>query len=140
MLSLKGVNMIKLTNNVTKDKYTDIAYEMFDLQDGADNTEINTDIELPNEWQIGLIYGMSGAGKSTILKLLLKYYKTNRNNIYFSANLSPINGIIKPLLVTLLCLLLKRPLKFFVLLGLAQFLVGYALTTTFLQANVLGRI
>ena len=60
--------MIKLTNNVIKDKYTDIAYEMFDLQDGADNTEINTDIELPNEWQIGLIYGMSGAGKSTILK------------------------------------------------------------------------
>ena len=60
--------MIKLTNNVIKDKYTDIAYEMFDLQDEADNTEINTDIELPNEWQIGLIYGMSGAGKSTILK------------------------------------------------------------------------
>ena len=119
--------MIKLTNNVIKDKYTDIAYEMFDLQDGADNTEINTDFELPNEWQIGLIYGMSGAGKSTILKT-------------FSANLFPINGIIKPLLVTLLCLLLKRLLKFFVLLGLAQFLVGYAHTTTFLQANVLGRI
>lgn len=42
---------------------------------------INLDIKAKDKV---IILGSSGSGKSTILKLLLKYYQVNRNNIYLS--------------------------------------------------------
>ena len=58
--------MIKLTSNMPKDEYTAIVYEAGDLQDGENySVQINANIVLPTNWNIGLIYGASGSGKST---------------------------------------------------------------------------
>jgi len=44
----------------------------FDLQDTKFTEEFIGNIELPNEWKIGMIVGTSGSGKSTIAKELFK--------------------------------------------------------------------
>lgn len=41
----------------------------------------NINLTIPSKSKI-MIIGSSGSGKSTILKLLLKYYQTNKDNIY----------------------------------------------------------
>lgn len=63
--------IIKLTNNIENDKYTDYIYQAFDIQNKSETTtEIENNIDLPKDfdWNIGVIYGGSGSGKSTLLK------------------------------------------------------------------------
>lgn len=62
---------IKLESKIINDKYTEYVYESFDIQ----NRE-NTIVEIPMnfgdcktfDWNIGVIYGGSGTGKTTLLK------------------------------------------------------------------------
>lgn len=64
---------IVLTSNVKQDEYTSYIQEAFDLKVG-DVSKVcipnNLRIESLGEWNIGIICGASGSGKSTILKHL----------------------------------------------------------------------
>lgn len=61
--------MIKLTTNVHHDEYTEIANSMFDVPvNDVSTVEIPDDFILPENWNILLIYGASGSGKSTVLR------------------------------------------------------------------------
>lgn len=60
---------IKLNHKIVNDKYTEYLYEAFDIQNKEEsNVEIQNNIILNFDWQIGVIYGGSGTGKSTLLK------------------------------------------------------------------------
>ena len=65
---------IILSSKVNIDKYTDYICEKFDLQNREENITIipmlNIDELKSFDWNIGLICGNSGSGKSTILNLL----------------------------------------------------------------------
>lgn len=61
--------MIVLTSNVPDDEYTEIVYKNFDVPKEEGTTlNVNDNIELPDEWNIGVIYGQSGAGKSSVAR------------------------------------------------------------------------
>lgn len=68
------MNNIILNSKVNKDKYTEYICEKFDLQNREENVTIipslNFDDLLKFDWNIGLICGNSGSGKSTVLKTL----------------------------------------------------------------------
>ena len=65
------MGVIKLKNEIINDKYTEYIFENFDIQ----NREA-TNVEIPMnfadcrtfDWNIGVIYGGSGTGKTTLLK------------------------------------------------------------------------
>jgi ABC-type lipoprotein export system ATPase subunit/GNAT superfamily N-acetyltransferase len=65
------MKIIRLESKIINDKYTEYVYESFDIQ----NKE-NTIVEIPMnfadcktfDWNIGVIYGGSGTGKTTLLK------------------------------------------------------------------------
>jgi len=62
---------IKLTSIIKNDDYTDYVYKAFDVQDKKETaTEIDYDFRQLKEieWNIGVIWGGSGSGKTTILK------------------------------------------------------------------------
>tara|TARA_R110001632_G_scaffold55161_4_gene135106 strand:- start:1031 stop:2215 length:1185 start_codon:yes stop_codon:yes gene_type:complete len=69
--SKQQMKNIILKNKISQDKYTKYVFENFDIQ----NTE-ETKVEIPMnfaeckkfEWNIGVIYGGSGTGKTTLLK------------------------------------------------------------------------
>ena len=69
---------IKLTSKILNDEYTKYIYDSFDIQD---NNETNVSITYSLseaksfEWNIGVIYGSSGSGKTTIIKELGKLSK-----------------------------------------------------------------
>ena len=66
-------NEIKLSSEITKDVYTDYIQEHFDLQVEdvmSEKIPFNFDIKELSDWNIGLICGGSGSGKTTILKKL----------------------------------------------------------------------
>lgn len=67
-------NHIVLSSKVNVDKYTEYVCEKFDLQNREENKTIipmlNRDELSTFDWNIGLICGNSGSGKSTILNLL----------------------------------------------------------------------
>jgi len=69
---------IKLTSNILNDEYTKYIYDSFDIQN---NNETNVSITYSLseaksfDWNIGVIYGSSGSGKTTILKELGKLSK-----------------------------------------------------------------
>lgn len=52
-------------------------YDQFDLQENNFKEEFSGNIELPEKWNIGLIVGKSGTGKSLIGKELFGKYFTN---------------------------------------------------------------
>lgn len=62
---------IKLESKIINDKYTEYVFESFDIQN-----KNNTIVEIPMnfgecktfDWNIGVIYGGSGTGKTTLLK------------------------------------------------------------------------
>ena len=64
---------ITLKNKIKNDKYTDYVYDKFDIQN-REETEVNVSFSLGEakdfDWNIGVIYGSSGSGKTTILKQL----------------------------------------------------------------------
>ena len=60
---------IVLTSPVIKDDYTAICEKMFDLPITNDSTVvIKNNIILPEKWSIGILWGSSGSGKSSLLK------------------------------------------------------------------------
>lgn len=65
---------INLKHNILNDKYTEYVYEAFDIQNKKEsNVTIEANLEhLPSDWNIGIVYGGSGTGKTTILKISLK--------------------------------------------------------------------
>lgn len=72
---------IKLTHKISNDKYTEYLYEAFDIQNKEEsNVEIQNNIYLNFDWQIGVIYGGSGTGKSTLLKNFGSIQQSNFDN------------------------------------------------------------
>ena len=64
---------ITLTSKIQNDKYTEYVYDAFDIQNREETSvTIPMDIDGLNsfEWNVGVIYGGSGSGKSTILNEL----------------------------------------------------------------------
>lgn len=74
---------IRLESNIVKDNYTDYIRDAFDIQT---ETKTTTDIEFNLSeaknfnWNIGVIYGNSGSGKTSILKKMGKINKVEFNN------------------------------------------------------------
>ena len=64
---------IKLVSEIVNDKYTQHVYNKFDIQD-SEKTEVVVNFDFTpikgKEWNIGVVYGSSGCGKTTILKAL----------------------------------------------------------------------
>jgi hypothetical protein len=62
---------IVLKSSIVNDKYTEYVYESFDIQN-REETSVNININLGEaknfDWNIGIILGGSGSGKTTILK------------------------------------------------------------------------
>lgn len=72
---------IKLNHKIINDKYTEYLYEAFDIQNKEEsNVEIQNNIYLNFDWQIGVIYGGSGTGKSTLLKNFGDIQQANFDN------------------------------------------------------------
>jgi ABC-type lipoprotein export system ATPase subunit len=82
---------INLTHNIKNDKYTEYVYEAFDIQNKEQsNVTIEANLEnLPKEWNIGVVYGGSGTGKTTILK---NYFKKEMDKSYFDNSKSLISN------------------------------------------------
>ena len=82
---------INLTHTILNDKYTNYIYDSFDIQNKKEsNVTINANLELlPSEWNIGVVYGGSGTGKTTILK---KYFNKEINTSSFDYNKSLISN------------------------------------------------
>ena len=62
---------IELKNKILNDKYTQYVYEAFDIQnqnESIENISFNLKEAKNFDWNIGVIYGSSGSGKTTILK------------------------------------------------------------------------
>jgi hypothetical protein len=65
-------------NIAVSDSYRDKAtYDRFDMNDGSLKQVFKGNIEYPDNWNIGLIVGASGTGKSTILHELYSDYIDN---------------------------------------------------------------
>lgn len=62
---------IKLKSSIKNDNYTNYVYDSFDIQN-KEETEVEVKYNLSDaknfDWNIGVIYGSSGSGKTTILK------------------------------------------------------------------------
>lgn len=62
---------INLTHKIKNDKYTEYVYESFDIQN-REETSVSINMNLGEakkfDWNIGVILGSSGSGKTTILK------------------------------------------------------------------------
>jgi len=62
---------IELKNKILNDKYTEYVYEAFDIQN-KEETSITIPMNFAEcksfDWNIGVIYGGSGTGKTTLLK------------------------------------------------------------------------
>lgn len=62
---------IVLEHNIVNDDYTKFVYEAYDIQNQEKSiVRIENNIDLPNDfvWSIGVIYGGSGSGKTSLLK------------------------------------------------------------------------
>lgn len=60
---------IELKHKIKNDEYTQYIYDSYDIQNKEEsNVIIENNIKLDFEWNIGVIYGGSGTGKSTLLK------------------------------------------------------------------------
>ena len=62
---------IQRTTEIKHDPYTDYVFESFDIQN-RESTTVKIPMvpvnQLPKEWNIGVIYGGSGTGKTTLLR------------------------------------------------------------------------
>ena len=82
---------INLTHKINNDKYTEYIYEAFDIQNKDEsNVMVEANLEhLPKDWNIGVVYGGSGTGKTTILK---NYFKKEMDKSYFDNSKSLISN------------------------------------------------
>jgi len=82
---------INLTHKINNDKYTEYIYEAFDIQNKEEsNIIIEANLEhIGNKWNIGVVYGGSGTGKTTILK---NYFKKEMDKSYFDNSKSLISN------------------------------------------------
>lgn len=82
---------IELKHKIKNDKYTEYIYESFDIQNREEsNVSINANLEkLDDNWNIGVIYGGSGSGKTTILK---NYFNKEIDKSYFDNSKSLISN------------------------------------------------
>ncbi len=82
---------INLTHKIKNDKYTEYIYEAFDIQNKYEsNVIVEANLEhLPKDWNIGVVYGGSGTGKTTILK---NYFKKEMDKSYFDNSKSLISN------------------------------------------------
>jgi ABC-type lipoprotein export system ATPase subunit/GNAT superfamily N-acetyltransferase len=82
---------INLTHKINNDKYTEYIYEAFDIQNKDEsNVIVEANLEnLPSQWNIGVVYGGSGTGKTTILK---NYFKKEMDKSYFDNSKSLISN------------------------------------------------
>ena len=71
---------IKLKSSIKNDDYTRYVYESFDIQN-KEETEVEVSFNLGEaknfDWNIGVIYGSSGSGKTTILKRMGELSKSS---------------------------------------------------------------
>jgi ABC-type lipoprotein export system ATPase subunit/GNAT superfamily N-acetyltransferase len=71
---------IELTTKILNDKYTEYVYETFDIQN-KEETSVSIPMNLGEaknfDWNIGVILGGSGSGKTTILKKMGDVKKVN---------------------------------------------------------------
>jgi energy-coupling factor transporter ATP-binding protein EcfA2 len=82
---------INLKHKINNDKYTEYIYEAFDIQNKEEsNVIVEANLEhLPKDWNIGVVYGGSGTGKTTILK---NYFKKEMDKSYFDNSKSLISN------------------------------------------------
>lgn len=60
---------ILLKTKIERDEFVDYVTEAFDIQDANESiTRVTNNLYLPETWNIGVIYGGSGTGKSTLLR------------------------------------------------------------------------
>lgn len=71
---------INLRSSIKNDNYTEYVYDAFDIQN-REETEVEISFNLGEaktfDWNIGVIYGSSGSGKTTILKRMGELSKSN---------------------------------------------------------------
>ena len=69
-----------MTSKIENDKYTDYVYDAFDIQN-REETSVEVSFNLSEakefDWNVGVIYGSSGSGKTTILKRMGELSKSN---------------------------------------------------------------
>ena len=74
------MSKILLKSSIKNDDYTNYVYEAFDIQN-KEETEVEVSFNLSEaknfDWNIGVIYGSSGSGKTTILKRMGKLSESN---------------------------------------------------------------
>ena len=74
------MGVIKLKSSIKNDKYTNYVYDAFDIQN-KEETEVEVSFNLSEaknfDWSIGVIYGSSGSGKTTILKRMGELSKSD---------------------------------------------------------------
>lgn len=82
---------IQLSHEIKNDKYTEYIYEAFDIQNKEkSNVTIEANLEhIGTKWNIGVVYGGSGTGKTTILK---NYFKKEMDKSYFDNSKSLISN------------------------------------------------
>jgi len=82
---------INLTHKINNDKYTEYIYEAFDIQNKEEsNVVVEANLKhIGNKWNIGVVYGGSGTGKTTILK---NYFKKEMDKSYFDNSKSLISN------------------------------------------------
>ena len=64
---------ITLRTKINNDEYTKYVYEAYDIQDQEETVCVipnNIDLNEVDDWNVGVIYGGSGSGKTTILRTL----------------------------------------------------------------------
>lgn len=74
------MGVIKLKSSIKNDKYTNYVYDAFDIQN-KEETQVEVSFNLREaksfDWNIGVIYGSSGSGKTTILKRMGELSKSD---------------------------------------------------------------
>ena len=82
---------IQLSHEIKNDKYTEYIYEAFDIQNKEQsNVTIEANLEhIGSKWNIGVVYGGSGTGKTTILK---NYFKKEMDKSNFDNSKSLISN------------------------------------------------
>lgn len=72
---------IELKHKIKNDIYTEYVYNTYDIQNKEEsNVIVENNIRLDFEWNIGVIYGGSGTGKSTLLKSFGSIVESNFDN------------------------------------------------------------